>query len=101
MYNVPSVSEDPAFNVSVVISKRDQLPALRTSTGAKLCAPLQMRICARWLLKGESNMAIVKVKLVSGFKAEEESLNEVQYTLLCFVSIVQVASNISVRKDIL
>jgi len=74
LYNVPKVSEEPAFNLSVDIRKREQVPALRTETGGELCVPLEMRICARWLLKEASNMAIVKVKLVSGFTADEESL---------------------------
>ena len=81
---MPEVSEEPAFHLKVEVRQLTDVPALRTETGGKLCAPLEMHVCARWLQDGESNMAIIKVKLVSGFKADEESLDAVQCLLLVY-----------------
>ena len=73
------VLEEPAFNLSVDVRQKS---SVKTVSKEASCVPLDMRICARWLRKGASGMAIVKVKLVSGFRVDEESLDTVSIRFL-------------------
>ena len=97
-YHVPKVMEEPSFNLTVDIRRHDDMPAfmrMRTEAGGELCGPLEVHICARWLKPGASNMAIIKVKLVSGFKADEESLDNVRTTSLSLLCRRANARNVS------
>ncbi|XP_028400036.1 pregnancy zone protein-like isoform X5 [Dendronephthya gigantea] len=71
-YNIPVPKKPPAFNVNVSVQRREAIAEEETTT----CYPLQLKIFAEWLKEDVSNMAIVDVKLVSGFTANEESLQE-------------------------
>ena len=41
--------------------------------------------CFRWLKEGTSNMAVVDVKLVSGYQVDEDSLKKVYSSKQCFL----------------
>ncbi|XP_028400033.1 murinoglobulin-1-like isoform X2 [Dendronephthya gigantea] len=71
-YNIPVPKKPPAFKVEVSVHRREATADEETTT----CYPLQLKIFAEWLKEDVSNMAIVDVKLVSGFTANEESLQE-------------------------
>ncbi|XP_028416699.1 pregnancy zone protein-like [Dendronephthya gigantea] len=70
-YNIPVFELPPAFNVNVSVHPRG---AKDEEEETPSCQPLQLRIQARWLKNDVSNMAIVDVKLVSGFTVNEKSL---------------------------
>ena len=46
-------------------------------TPLKTCFSQTLTICAKWLRKGASNMAMIDVAMVSGFVPNEKSLNKV------------------------
>lgn len=76
-YNIPDVKEEPAFDLKVTLSPSDDIFApLSTETGDPLCLPLEFSITARWLRQDTSNMAVIDVKLVSGYQVDEESLEK-------------------------
>ena len=45
-------------------------------TPLKTCYSQNLTICAKWLRKGVSNMAMIDVAMVSGFVPNEKSLNK-------------------------
>ncbi|KAM7438499.1 endopeptidase inhibitor [Porites harrisoni] len=75
-YNIPDVKEEPAFDLKVKLKlSEDLVDPLATETGEFLCMPLEMSISAKWLKEDSSNMAVIDVKLVSGYQVDEESLD--------------------------
>lgn len=75
-YNIPDVKEKPAFDLKVTLLPSDDIFApLSTETGDPLCLPLDFSISAKWLREDTSNMAVIDVKLVSGYQVDEESLD--------------------------
>ncbi|XP_020628880.1 alpha-2-macroglobulin-like isoform X2 [Orbicella faveolata] len=76
-YNIPDVKEEPAFDLKVSLKRSDDVfgPILATETGEPLCLPLEVSINAKWLREDSSNMAVIDVKLVSGYQVDEESLD--------------------------
>mgnify|MGYP002803887076 FL=1 len=69
-YNIPVPQEAPAFKVDVSVQRREAADEEEITA----CYPLRLTINAKWLKKGVSNMAIVDVKLVSGFTVNEKAL---------------------------
>ncbi|XP_065060175.1 alpha-1-macroglobulin-like isoform X3 [Rhopilema esculentum] len=71
-YNVKTVQEEPAFKLVV------RLAPLRKTKKLKFgrCMSQEIDICATWLKEEASNMAIISVKMLSGFDAVEESLQK-------------------------
>ncbi|KAK3735719.1 hypothetical protein QZH41_010156 [Actinostola sp. cb2023] len=78
-YNIPTIKEKPAFNLSTFVRRRkvDKPIVLKTEAGERLCQPLDITVCAEWLEEGKSDMAVIDVKLVSGFTPDEGSLERV------------------------
>ncbi|XP_078348546.1 C3 and PZP-like alpha-2-macroglobulin domain-containing protein 8 isoform X2 [Oculina patagonica] len=77
-YNIPDVKEEPAFDLKVSLKLSEDVfgSILTTETGDPLCLPLDVSINAKWLREDSSNMAVIDVKLVSGYQVEEESLDK-------------------------
>ncbi|KAK2568089.1 Pregnancy zone protein [Acropora cervicornis] len=76
-YNIPDVTDEPAFGLNVTLQPSDDMFApMATQSGELLCLPLEMFITAEWLKEGTSNMAVVDVKLVSGYQVDEDSLKK-------------------------
>ncbi|CAB3986701.1 pregnancy zone -like, partial [Paramuricea clavata] len=71
-YNIPASDEVPAFKVAVSVHRREATDEEEMAA----CYPLQLKIEARWLKENVSNMAIVDVKLVSGFSVNEKALQQ-------------------------
>ncbi|XP_028418027.1 C3 and PZP-like alpha-2-macroglobulin domain-containing protein 8 isoform X1 [Dendronephthya gigantea] len=69
-YNVPAIEIPSAFDLKTSVHRRDAREEEETTS----CHPLRLQIEAKWLKKDVSNMAIVDVKLVSGFIANKKSL---------------------------
>ncbi|KAK3727994.1 hypothetical protein QZH41_015942, partial [Actinostola sp. cb2023] len=90
LYNIPEVEEEPAFKLSVSVHPRKiKTSSIETTeAGEELCQPLEMKVCAKWLEEDKSDMAVIDVKLVSGYSADEESLerlmNRVDLNLMKF-----------------
>ncbi|KAK3727995.1 hypothetical protein QZH41_015943 [Actinostola sp. cb2023] len=80
LYNIPEVEEEPAFKLSVSVHPRKiKTSSIETTeAGEELCQPLEMKVCAKWLEEDKSDMAVIDVKLVSGYSADEESLERVR-----------------------
>ena len=73
MYNVKKVITKPKFNISVQIYSAQEKLSRRRS-----CRSQTLKVCTSYVGKGkESNMAIIDVKMVSGFTADEEQFDEV------------------------
>ncbi|XP_067056984.1 pregnancy zone protein-like isoform X1 [Acropora muricata] len=76
-YNIPDVTDEPAFGLNVTLQPSDDIFApMATQSGELLCLPLEMFITAEWLKEGTSNMAVVDVKLLSGYQVDEDSLKK-------------------------
>ncbi|XP_044164285.1 pregnancy zone protein-like isoform X2 [Acropora millepora] len=76
-YNIPDVTDEPAFGLNVTLQPSDDMFApMATQSGELLCLPLEMFITAEFLKDGTSNMAVVDVKLVSGYQVDEDSLKK-------------------------
>lgn len=75
-YNEKQVLTKPSFSVSVkeATLKSGKLNPLKT------CYSQQLTVCAKWLRKGVSNMAMIDVSMVSGFTPNEKSLNKARLT---------------------
>ncbi|XP_066919557.1 alpha-1-macroglobulin-like isoform X3 [Clytia hemisphaerica] len=75
-YNEKHVLTKPSFAVRVeeATIKTGKLTPLKT------CYSQQLTVCAKWLRKGVSNMAMIDVVMVSGFSPNEKSLNKAQWT---------------------
>ncbi|CAB3978842.1 alpha-2-macroglobulin-like isoform X1, partial [Paramuricea clavata] len=71
-YNIPAPDEIPAFKVAVSVHRREASDEEEIAA----CYPLQLKIGAKWLKENVSNMAIVDVKLVSGFSVNEKTLQQ-------------------------
>ncbi|KAJ7371501.1 endopeptidase inhibitor [Desmophyllum pertusum] len=76
-YNIPDVKDEPAFDLKVRLSPSQDVmgPILTTETGELLCLPLDFFVDAKWLREDTSNMAVIDVKLVSGYEVDEDSLD--------------------------
>ncbi|XP_068693904.1 alpha-2-macroglobulin-like [Montipora foliosa] len=80
-YNIPNVKDEPAFDLNVTLKLSDDVfGPMATAAGEILCLPLEMSITAEWLEEDTSNMAVIDVKLVSGYEANEDSLKELLKT---------------------
>ncbi|XP_068740975.1 alpha-2-macroglobulin-like isoform X2 [Montipora capricornis] len=80
-YNIPDVKDEPAFDLNVTLKLSDDVfGPMATAAGEILCLPLEMSITAEWLEEDTSNMAVIDVKLVSGYEADEDSLKELLKT---------------------
>nr|BAJ05271.1 alpha-2-macroglobulin [Diadumene lineata] len=82
-YNIPDVKENPAFDLSVGVKPPSgaRSAIVKSEAGEQLCQPLEMKVYAKWLREGRSGMAVIDVKLVSGFTADEESLDRLMNRL--------------------
>ncbi|XP_028407192.1 alpha-2-macroglobulin-like protein 1 isoform X2 [Dendronephthya gigantea] len=69
-YNIPEPEDVPAFDIKVDVRTRRSAPDEETTQ----CSPLKLEITTKWLKEVVSNMAVVDVKLVTGFSVREESL---------------------------
>ncbi|XP_028406949.1 murinoglobulin-1-like isoform X3 [Dendronephthya gigantea] len=76
-YNVPEPEEDPAFDIKVDVRRRRSAPEEEASQ----CSPLKLEITTKWLKEDASNMAVVDIKLVTGFSVREESLKNLRNDL--------------------
>ena len=64
----------PSFAIRVT---KQTIKSGRALHPLKTCYSQQLTVCASWLRKGVSNMAIVDVAMVSGFAANQVSLDRV------------------------
>eukprot|EP00794_Sanderia_malayensis_P009950 gene9950-10970_t len=71
-YNVDQVKEVPSFALTVDIKPVKSKKRLRFGR----CRSQIMKICAKWLKKGDSNMAIIAVKMLSGFAPVTSTLDK-------------------------
>ena len=73
MYNIQKDLVKPKFSIDVkIFSVNERL------TKGKSCRSQTLKVCTSWLGKGkESNMAIIDVRMVSGYTADEEQFQEV------------------------
>ncbi|XP_057300499.1 alpha-2-macroglobulin-like protein 1 isoform X4 [Hydractinia symbiolongicarpus] len=70
-YNVKEVKAKPSFEVTHSIKTIQHKLTKRQS-----CRSQMLKVCARWLRKGESNMALVDVQMISGFEANSKSFEK-------------------------
>lgn len=87
-YNVPDPVAKPSFQLFVSVqepeAERSQHPAPASSAddddpAADLHSQeyqVTLEVCTRWLHAGSSNMAVLEVPLLSGFRADTESLEQ-------------------------
>ena len=77
-YNEKEIITKPSFAIRVVENTivRGKLTPLKT------CYSQTLTICAKWLRKDVSNMAMIDVAMVSGFVPNAKSLNKVLHFLL-------------------
>uniref|UniRef100_A0A3P8N6D0 Kazal-like domain-containing protein n=1 Tax=Astatotilapia calliptera TaxID=8154 RepID=A0A3P8N6D0_ASTCA len=94
-YNVPDPVSKPAFHLKVDLKEpfqeRNLQPLSSSSSSSssrrapiddddpaahqdKLDYHISLEVCARWLHSGSSNMAVIEVPMISGFRADVESL---------------------------
>jgi len=72
-YNVQKVLLQPKFQIDVFVYSVDE-----KLTRRKSCRSQILKVCASWLGEGkESNMAIIDVRMVSGFTADERQFEEI------------------------
>ena len=80
MYNVKKVTTKPKFAVSVQIFSANEKLSRRRS-----CRAQTLKVCTTYIGKEkESNMAIIDVKMISGFTADVEQFDEVIYIPFLF-----------------
>ena len=81
MYNVKKVTTKPKFAVSVQIFSANEKLSRRRS-----CRAQTLKVCTTYVGKEkESNMAIIDVKMISGFTADVEQFDEVFYIPFFFL----------------
>ncbi|XP_060000646.1 C3 and PZP-like alpha-2-macroglobulin domain-containing protein 8 isoform X3 [Lagenorhynchus albirostris] len=86
-YNVPDPVAKPSFQLLVNLQepeaeRRPPAPASSADDDDPAADqhqqeyPVTLEVCARWLHAGSSNMAVLEVPLLSGFRADIESLEQ-------------------------
>ncbi|XP_028407143.1 alpha-2-macroglobulin-like protein 1 isoform X2 [Dendronephthya gigantea] len=73
-YNIPEPEHVPAFDIKVDVRTRSLAPDEETTQ----CSPLKLEITTNLLKQDVSNMAVVDIKLVTGFSVREESLENLR-----------------------